>query len=184
MMRHKKVVEPTRDEQLVAEHALQFRRYFFKGNSAVAVSNLVVCMAAGAVMAVEALPTELLPAVVLLATIGIRSYNQQIVDDYELLLARMEDVFKHKQERDILAAAMDASYVPEPWPWHPQINLASSISLRGARGEYTLVDIPEAQYMFQVYEELVNAEVEGLFQGIACETQGPARKADKAKRRP
>jgi hypothetical protein len=159
MKRSKVEVQPPQPKAL--------RKYFFQGNSAIAVSDLVVCMAVGTVMPVDRVPTELLPAVVLLATVGLREFNQQIIDDYEKLLHRLEEVIKHKEERDALAASLDERFVPEPWPWHPQLYLACSISQRGPCGEYTLNEIPEAGYIFQVYEELINATPEELFKGIA-----------------
>ena len=156
MKRHKEV------EQASLQSAA-LRQYFFKGSSAVAVSDLVVCLAAGTIMKVDRIPTELLPAVVLLATIGLRGHNQQIIDDYEQLLLRLEEVIKHKEERDVLAASLDERYVPEPWPWHPELYLACSISQRGPRGEYNLNELPDAEYMFTVYEDLVNADLEAYF---------------------
>lgn len=160
----------------------QLRNYFFSHCNPVAVSDLVVCLASGCTLPVERIPICLLPHVVLLATIGLRSYNQQIIDDYELLLGRLEDVPKHKEERDLLAMSLDEAYQPEPYPYHPQGYLAYFISQRGATGEYWLDTHPEAAYMFKVYEELINATPEELFQGVKGESS--AHSAAPAARRP
>lgn len=151
------------------QYALELRRYFFMECDPIAVSDLVVCLAAGVPLPVQRIPTCLLPHVVLLATIGLRAYNQQIVDDYVALLERLEDLVRHKTERDVLALAMDDNYRPEPWPWHPQGYLAHFISQRGPRAEYFLANHPEAQYMLAVYEGLINAEITELFQGTKGE---------------
>lgn len=133
------------------------RKYFFQCNSAVAVSDLVVCMAAGTVLKVDRIPTELLPAVVLLATIGIRDYQQQIIDDYGYLLQRFQDTIN------------EPSFTHKVFD-HPQLYLAALIAQRGPRGEYLLNELPEASYIFQVYEELANADIEELFQGVKEKT--------------
>lgn len=131
--------------------------YFFsRCRNVVNVSNLIVALAAGTPIKVDRLPVDMLPAVVLLATIGLRTHNQQIIDDYAFLLTRMEEAFKD----DTLA---NGDYD------HPQLSLASSISQLGPRAEYTLDENPEADYMFSVYEELVNADLAVLFKGVPKE---------------
>jgi hypothetical protein len=114
-------------------------------------SNLVAALAGGNVLQVGLLPVALLPTVVLLATIGLRSYQQQIVDDYGLLLARMEQVFK-------------APELTHRHYFHPQLSLVALITPYGHHGDYWLDQHPECGYMFSVYEELVtNADIDVLF---------------------
>lgn len=119
----------------------------------VSQSNLIVALAAGTVLQAGRLPTDLLPSVVLLATIGLRSFNQQIIDDYELLLQRMEETFK------------DPGLTHRDFD-HPELWLVSSVSQYGPRGEYFLDTVPEAGYMFKVYEDLVNVELSTLFKEV------------------
>src|ERR1035441_3471599 len=127
------------------------QQYFFSGvRAAVDVSEVILALASGQPLKVERLSYSLLPAVVLLATVGLRTYQQQIVDDYPFLLDRLEGCFKDNTE--------------ESWHcWHPHLHLAASISQRGPRGEYTLDEHPETGYMFKVYEQLVGQELTQLF---------------------
>jgi hypothetical protein len=121
-------------------------------------------MAAGVPVKVERLPTDLLPAVVLLSTIGLRSFQQQIVDDYESLLARMDELF----HRD--SGAWHDQF------WHPELSVVSFICIGGARGEYWMDSNPDCNYMFDVYEELVNAETEEMFKALEAATGRKTKK--------
>jgi hypothetical protein len=113
-------------------------------------SNLITTLAAGNVMQVDRLPVELLPAVVLLATVGLRSHNQQIVDNYAELLASMESTFKNRE-------LTHKDYA------HVSMMLVSTIVNEGPRGEYHLDENPEAEYIFEAYAELMNNDVDTLF---------------------
>jgi len=137
--------------EIVPQGAI-LRQHFFRDCSPVAVSDLVLCMATGTVMDVARIHVDLLPAVVLLATIGLRAYHQQIINDYTELLQRMVDV---SREHDFTHRTF----------YHPQLHLAFAICDRGPSGEFVLDTVPEASYMFQVYEELINATSEELFKG-------------------
>lgn len=119
----------------------------------ISVSNLITALAAGTVLQVEHIPVDTLPSVVLLATIGLRSFNQQIIDDYQLLLEKMEAAFK------------DTTLTHRDF-YHPDLWLVSSISQMGPRAEYFLDSTPEAEYMFTVYAELINADLNELFKEI------------------
>lgn len=122
--------------------------FFFSGvRNPQDVSDVVTCLAAGKPLEVLRLSDDLLPPVVLLATIGLRAFDQQIVDDYVILLDRVEELFA----------------APCPGVWHPQLSLVSGIQWNGASGEFILDSLPEARYMFDLYESLVNAELGTLF---------------------
>lgn len=122
--------------------------YFFQGvRNPVDVSDLVTCFAAGKPIEVIRLSDDLLPPVVLLATIGLRAYQQQIVDDYVILLDRMAEVFAREC----------------PNVWHPNLSMVSSIQWNGASAEFILGELPEAQYMFRLYESLIEADLETMF---------------------
>jgi hypothetical protein len=116
----------------------------------VAASQFITGMAAGLQLQVDHLPDCLLPHAVLLSTIGLRTYQQQIVDDYAYLLQRMQDVWA---EPDFTHRRF----------WHPQLAHCWFILVNGPRGEYHLDEIQELGYAFQLYEELVNADTDQLF---------------------
>jgi hypothetical protein len=136
--------------------------FFMDCNDPVAVSELITSLAAGTVMKVDRIPQSILPHVVLLTTIGLRRYNQQIIDDYGYLLQRTLDVWK---EPDFTHRVF----------WHPQLNLVWYICERGPRGEYFLDDCYETQYMFPIYEELVNADLDQLFPAENAQRKTRAR---------
>lgn len=122
-------------------------------------SNLVLALAAGTVIQVDSLPVDLLPTVTLLAVIGVRRFNQQIVDDYVALLRRM---------REVLAAANAARTIEETGERfnHPEFHLVSCLVcmfLEEEGGARWLDDFPEAWYMPAVYEELINTDLKSLF---------------------
>jgi hypothetical protein len=130
------------------------RDFFFSGCANPAnVSDFIVALAAGQPLQADRLPAELLPCAVLLATIGLRAFQQQIVDDYIVLLDRMEDCFK----------AVDHASVGGFY--HPQLHLVSRIVEDGPQAPFLLDQVPEAEYIFGVYKELVEADVEALFHG-------------------
>jgi hypothetical protein len=91
----------------------------------------------------------MLPAIVLLAAVGIHEFNQQIVDDYSGLLIRLRD-----SVRD-----------PTIWHdrmWHPNLSLAATIADKGSRGAYFLDRVPDIRYVADVYENLVGADIDEL----------------------
>ena len=66
-------------------------RYFFayaNSKDPAAVSELIANLAAGRQLNAARVPVALLAPVVLLTAVGLREYEQQIVDDYPALLAR------------------------------------------------------------------------------------------------
>jgi hypothetical protein len=145
--------------------------YFFSGcKNPVNVSNLVIALASGNVIKVDRLPAEVLPHVVLLATVGLRSYQQQIIDDYGFLLQRMTDAIT---TADVALRLEDGERIA----WTPNLSYAINIASYGPRGEYDMDTNPELDYIFKVYEELINADSDNLFAwlGSASEQQGAQR---------
>ena len=126
------------------------RAYFFSGiKNPAEVSEIVVGMASGRVFETERITLASLPAIVLLCTIGLRQFRQQIVDDYAALLIRLRDTMRD----------------PTVWHdrvWHPHLYYAIRIAEAGSRGEYTVPRIPELSYLPDLYQEIVNAELEDL----------------------
>jgi len=121
-------------------------------------SNLITALAAGQVMQVERLPVDLLPTVVLLAVIGVRRFNQQIVDDYTALLRRMAAT--------VLEADLSRTLPTGERYNHPDMHIVSSLVfqfMEDERGAAWLDDMPECWYMVQVYEELINLDIKELF---------------------
>lgn len=130
------------------------------------VSFLITSLAAGNQIKSELVPVEILPHVTLLATIGLRSYEQQIIDDYALLLQRMHEA---GQQANVARQLENG----EQFAWLPGLFLVFDIAMYGPRGEYMLDEIQDAAYMFKVYEELINADPDNLFAwlGTASEQQ-------------
>lgn len=126
---------------------------FFSGCNPVSTSEIITALAAGTVIKVQDIHNDALPAIVLLATIGLREHQQQIVDDYVFLIQRMNELFEGLKNDEWSNADV----------WHPELFLVSLICMRGPQGEYTLNGVPEAGYMFEVYDLLVNASLEDLF---------------------
>lgn len=120
------------------------------------VSELITSLAAGNQLKSELVPVEVLPHVTLLATIGLRSYQQQIIDDYEVLLRRMQEVLATSDVTRTLENG-------EQYAWFPGLQLVNTIALYGPRGEYDLDELYDAAYMFKVYEELIHGNVDELF---------------------
>lgn len=126
--------------------------YFFSGcKNPENVSEVVTMLAAGVPLPVDRLPLETLPAVALLATIGLRKYGQQIVDDYCILVDRLSEAMK------------DTSVWNDGF-WHPQMFLVACVVDGGPRGKYDWSEVREVQYMYAVYGHLVNNEVERMFE--------------------
>lgn len=123
--------------------------FFYDHPSPVAVSDLITTLASGVPLKVDRLPNSLLPHVVLLATIGLQNFKQLIVDDFNYLIQKTSDVWA---EEDFTHRVF----------WHVELSIVSAITLRGAR-EVDLSVLPECGYMFRVYEQIVNAELEDLF---------------------
>lgn len=125
--------------------------FFVDAKDLVAVSDLITSLAAGNQIRADRVPACLLPCVTLLTTIGLRRFDQQIVDDYALLIDRLKEVWR---EPNFTHAEF----------FHRQLFLVSCVANEGPRGEFDWDGVPEAQYMFEVYEELVNADLEEILQ--------------------
>ena len=126
-------------------------QFFSAVRSPELVSELVVMLAAGVQVKAERVPLTLLPCVIILSTIGYRSYGQQIVDDYGRLLERFGEEWLSQPDKTHRHCD------------HPQLHYVVTITERGVRGDYTLDVLPEAGYIFRVYERLVNTELDSLF---------------------
>lgn len=132
--------------------------YFFSScRNPINVSNLITALASGNQIKADRVPVEVLPHVVLLTTIGLRSFQQQIVDDYALLLQR---TLEADRDADVTGTTSTGERMALPVRGG---FLVWDIAIQGPRGEYTLDELPDAGYMFDVYEELINADAEGLF---------------------
>lgn len=161
-------------------------RFFGGCKNPINVSEVITDLAAGTQLKVALLPVELLPALLLLATIGVREYNQQIVDDFEYLYQRMDETFEMMRGRAAHDHGgeheydLDAVQLSNAQVWHPELFLVSMLCIAGPRAPFTLNLVPEAGYMFKVYEELVNADISRLFaqvveaEGRKAKPQGKA----------
>ena len=124
----------------------EVEQFFSAVRNPALVSDLITMLAAGVPLKVERVPL-----VLLLATVGYRSYDQQIVDDYARLLERFGEEWLARPER----THRDLD--------HPQLYYVVRVVERGVRGDYTMDVLPEMGYVFRVYERLVNVDLEGLF---------------------
>lgn len=123
-------------------------------------------------MQVERLPVDLLPTVTLLTVIGVRRYEQQIVDDYLLLLRRMRTAI---DEADVTRTLPETGERFD----HPSFSFVSAIVfqyLEEERGAPWLEEFPEARYMIEAYEELVGNDISQLFDQQPSATGKPVRK--------
>ena len=126
-------------------------QFFSAVRSPVLVSDLITMLAAGVPLRAERVPLTLLPCAILLATVGYRSYQQQIVDDYARLLARFGEEWLSQPDR----THRDLD--------HPLLYYVVRIVEQGVHGAYTLDVLPDTGYVFRVYERLVNTELDSLF---------------------
>ncbi len=150
----------TSNGQLSA-HQLRVR-YFFQGcKNPANVSEFILTLAAGQQLRASELPSELLPAAILLSCIGLSKYQQQIVDDYEALIDRMRELYT-KPDCMLCRQGCCSAHEFTATPWHPQGHLVSFICMYGPYADYDLDGTFDAAYMFPLYETLVNQSVESL----------------------
>lgn len=109
-------------------------RLFYGCKNPIAVYELKLCLATGAVVEVTHVPKCLYPALLLLATI-----DPSIVSDVSEL-----------------RALINAEYAaPVPGFWHSEGHLVSSIICGNLVAE-DMRSVPDAQYVYTAYEELTN----------------------------
>jgi hypothetical protein len=127
--------------------------HFFSCCNPQTASDIIVSLAAGTPIKVARLPLDALPAVALLALIGLRRYNQQIVDDYLQLFVNLQE------------AIHDASILNDKF-CHPELYLACFMADRGPACDCFLEGVYDAEYMFPLYTYLVNQDVTRLFEEV------------------
>ena len=139
----------------------EMEQFFSAVRSPVMVSDLITLLAAGVPVKADRVPLALLPCVILLSTVGYRSYGQQIVDDYAALLERFREEWLSRPDR----THRDLD--------HPLLYYVVLTVERGVAGEYNLDVLPDAGYVFKVYERLVNTELESLFpeEAVQCQSR-------------
>jgi len=145
--------------------AATWREYFFQcTRNPVSVSNLIVALAAGTPLQVDRIPPELLAPVVLLSTVGLRVFQQQIVDDYVALFNRMEELWKDCDVTLKLPNGESMQFL--------HLNPVSGLIMDGPRNaDYFIGDLPELRYVEQMYHEMVEDTPENLYEQMNKEAK-------------
>lgn len=168
---------------------------FFKTLHPASAAAIMLALAGGTPLQTDRLPVDALPAVVLLATCGLRVYGQQIVDDYVALLRRMEHIIVTSDvTRTVQPDTAHAQCTPKCDNFcavhqpdagkrfdHIWMHLVTQIILEGPRAPYFLDECPECRDLPHIYDELVNSDLQALIGGITTDTA--ARKLPKGKRK-
>lgn len=150
---------------------------FFATLHPASAAAVVLALAGGTPLRADRLPVDALPAVVLLATCGLRVYQQQIVDDYPALLRRMEHIMSQSdvtrtvqlQYENPLCGDKCEYYCAVHQPDagqrydHVWMHLVVSVVMDGPRAPYFLDVMPEAAALPHIYEELINGDLETFF---------------------
>ena len=129
-------------------------RFFMGCRNRAAVSDLIVTVAAGKQVTAANVPVDLLPCVLFLQAVA---PEPGIVDDTLLITSMMEEEYTAKDH--------GARF------WHPEGFLAARMTM-GLLDPDRLLEIPDAGYIYKVYEELTNGKKrEDLFSWLPKEAR-------------
>ena len=123
-----------------------------------AIQDFMATLAAGKLLSADLLPMYLLPHALLLHAIA---PEPGVVDDVVMLVERLQEEYENPSRNG-------------PRFWHPQGQLVSGM-VYGTTAAEDLLDIPDAQYIQTVYEDLTHEDTwKKMFTGLPVEA--PTRK--------